>query len=114
MTKLQAKLYCGSLTDTCIDCYSCLSDLGDDLALCRNKAEFNPIRSFRKRYFDDRKGEWVNNVCATQTAFVNYGVNLAGSLVSRGVKQVNDQEKDDLENIGEIFNNYYQQDIEFW
>ena len=113
LTEIQTKLYCGGLNENCIQCYDCISDLGDVLGLCRNTAEFNPIRSFRRRFFDERAGEWVNNVCATQTAFVNYGVNLAGSLVSRGVKQVNDQELDDLQNIGEIFNNLYQQDIEF-
>ena len=90
---IEVPLFCGPLQSECTRCLTCDSKLGDEFDICRNKAEFVESHWYRNRYYDDREGQWVNNVCAIQTMELrNTQLNEYPTGVFRGVIQVTDAE----------------------
>ena len=90
--QIQVPLICGPLNQSCKMCHYCYSELGNVFDICRNNAEFTEQVYYRNRYFDDRSGEWLNNVCGITTVTIEseYTDYLTG--VARGAIQLTDDQ----------------------
>ena len=110
----EVALWCGSFGAECVSCYSCTAKYGDNFDVCRNKGDFNPLLTYRRRFYDERRGVWVNNVCAITTAFIvpNNGL---GNGVGRGVVQLTDEEFAEMSQLPELYPpiNLYDEEQQF-
>ena len=85
-----------STQENCLQCITCFSGLDDPFNPCRNNADLGNKLTYRKRFFDDFKNEWVNNACSIVTATVlDSERSLTG--VVRGVIQFLDTDLPALE-----------------
>ena len=72
LTAVEATIFCGRMLENCIRCHVCNASPASPYAPCVTYPDANPegAQWYRKRYFDERINDWVNNMCAVEVRHV--------------------------------------------
>ena len=98
LSDAEAAIFCGPAQENCIRCHTC-NAISDPYQSCVTFPGDGDLRFYRRRYFDLRTDEWINNVCSTETRAIAAPtlpeVNDTTIVVRRSV-QLNDEELAEL------------------